>query len=199
MSKISKIFTALFATLIVFSFLGNASAANLTQEQKELYYKEYVSIVEETNSKYGSDLKLTAFEDWKSTEWVTPEDFKEIATDMANAEWVVEPDTGIKPLATTVASKSASVKLKNTDVTVTVSASFNTILVSDRQVFSPNLNYVRSSSNPGTWSQISYNPILQDGNRTMILDVSGAWSYNGLNDTTNIRVTFYCSSTGSVS
>ncbi|MFM9532394.1 hypothetical protein [Lysinibacillus sp. IITD104] len=88
MRKITKTFITLFATFIVFGFVNKASATGFTQEQKELCYKEYVSIIEETNSNYDKDLKLGPIEDFTFADWKTPEEFKNIVTDMATQEWV---------------------------------------------------------------------------------------------------------------
>ncbi|MFT9849908.1 putative periplasmic lipoprotein [Aneurinibacillus sp. REN35] len=59
----------------------------LTQEQKEDYYKQYVEIVEKVNSDYDKDLELIPLEEFKPEEWVTPEDFEQIATDRATIEF----------------------------------------------------------------------------------------------------------------
>lgn len=199
MKKIGKIFTALFATFIVFSFVSKASASELTQEQKEAYYAEYVSIIEETNAKYNKDLKLGPIEGFTGDEWKTPEEFKNIVTDMATQEWVpVEEKPGISLFASTSGTKSVSKYLSGTQVTITVSGSFNTILSNGRQIFSPTINSLTSYANKGTWTQRSYTSSLIDGGRTYNFDIGGGYVYNDVYDSTNISVSFYCSSTGVV-
>lgn len=206
MKKISKIITAFFATFIVFSIAASTSASaselELTQEQKEVYYKEYVSIIEKTNSKYNKELELAPIEEMKSTDWKTPEEFQEIVEDMATAVWVAEPKDAfaISPMSTDSASKSVSTTIKNTKVTVTVNGKFTTILSNGRQIFSQATpDSITSSSKPGSWTQKSYSKDFYDGSRTVRIDVGGSWTYNGVSDTTIISVEFYCSSGGSVS
>lgn len=59
----------------------------LMQEQKKEYYKQYEEIVKKVNSEYDKELELIPLEEFKSEEWVTPEDFEQIAIDMATAEF----------------------------------------------------------------------------------------------------------------
>ncbi|MCM3711108.1 hypothetical protein [Sporosarcina luteola] len=59
----------------------------LTQQQKKEYYKQYEEIIKEVNSEYDKDLKLSPLEEFKSEEWVTTEDFEQIAIDMATMEF----------------------------------------------------------------------------------------------------------------
>lgn len=62
----------------------------LTQEQKEEYYKQYEEIVRKVNSEYNQDLELGLLEDFKPEEWVTPAGFEHIVTDMATMEFTSE-------------------------------------------------------------------------------------------------------------
>ncbi|MGK4118237.1 hypothetical protein AB0Y38_18220 [Lysinibacillus capsici] len=199
MRKITKILTALFATFIVFGFVNKASASELTQEQQEAYYAEYVSIIEETNSKYNKNLQLGPIEGFSVDSWKTPEEFKNIVTDMATQEWVaVEEKPGIGLFASTSGTKSVSKYLSGQTVTITVNGSFNTILSNGRQIFSPNINSLTSYASKGTWTQRSYTSSLIDGGRTYNFDIGGGYVYNDVYDATNISVSFYCSSTGVV-
>ncbi|MCM3317497.1 hypothetical protein M3603_12755 [Rummeliibacillus stabekisii] len=59
----------------------------LTQEQKKEYYKQYEEILKKVNSEYEEDLELSPLEAFKSEEWVTPEDFEQIAIDMATLKF----------------------------------------------------------------------------------------------------------------
>lgn len=60
----------------------------LTHIQKESYYKQYTTIIEDTNSEFpDADLELVPFEEFKSEEWVKPDEFRLIAIDMATQEW----------------------------------------------------------------------------------------------------------------
>lgn len=201
--KVAKNFIALFAVIIVFGIVQEASAASLelTQEQKESYYKQYTAIIEEVNSQYNGDLELGPLEDFKSEEWVEPKDFKEIATDMVDLDFVVKSNPtndGVLPRAAQTASKTVTTTIKNVSVNVTVSGSFNTHLVGDIQRFHTDINYIRSSANKGTWSQTGYTGTLIDASRTYSIDVGGKFTYNNISSTTNVTVKFHCSASGVV-
>lgn len=117
MEKIGKISTALFAVFIVFSIAGKASASELTQKQKESYYNEYVSIIEETNSKYDKDLKIAPIQEFTQEDWKSPEEFKKIVTDMASQEWVPVPKgNDITPFASSVGTKRVTKYLSGVSV-----------------------------------------------------------------------------------
>lgn len=62
---------------------------DLTQKHKEDYYKQYGEIIKEVNSEYDADLELEPFDHFLSNEewWVESEDFRQIAIDMATAEF----------------------------------------------------------------------------------------------------------------
>lgn len=60
----------------------------LTQNQKAAYYKRYATIIEDINLEVpDADLELVPFEEFKSDEWVTLDNFRQIAMDMATTEW----------------------------------------------------------------------------------------------------------------
>lgn len=42
------------------------------------------------NSKYDEDMELVPFNDFKQDEWVAPEEFENIVTDMATMEFTSE-------------------------------------------------------------------------------------------------------------
>lgn len=63
------------------------TSLELIPEQKKEYYKQYEKIVQKVNSEYDKDLELGPLEEFKPEEWVTPEDFEQIATDMATMEF----------------------------------------------------------------------------------------------------------------
>ncbi|UPW84451.1 hypothetical protein [Lysinibacillus sp. Ag94] len=198
MEKIGKIFTALFAVFIVFSIAGKASASELTQKQKESYYNEYVSIIEETNSKYDKDLKIAPIQEFTQEDWKSPEEFKKIVTDMASQEWVPVPKgNDITPFASSVGTKRVTKYLSGVSVEITVTGSFYTVLSGDRQVFG-NIQSITSKADKGTWTQLSYSPKLLDLNRTYSIDIGGNFVYNKVTDSTNIHVEFFCTPTGAI-
>lgn len=202
MKKISQFITALLATIIILGFVDTASAAvlELTQEQKESYHQQFATIIEEVNSKYGSNIELIPLEEFKSEDWLTPDKFQELVTDMATAEFVVSDNNsnGIVPYGTAGASKTVTKNLTKVDVDITITGSFNTGLSNGRQVFI-SYNSITSKSNIGTWTQTGVTPNLIDGQRTYTFYVGGSYVLNGAKDSGNVYVTFYCSSGGEVS
>lgn len=69
-------------------FVGIDPHLELTQNQEAAYYKRYATIIEDINLEVpDADLELVPFEEFKSDEWVTLDDFRQIAMDMATNEW----------------------------------------------------------------------------------------------------------------
>ena len=65
----------------------------LTQEQKEDYYKQYVEIVEEVMREYpDTTIEVVPFDEFKEEDWVEPEEFRQIAIDRTQLEFVVEKE-----------------------------------------------------------------------------------------------------------
>ena len=61
---------------------------DLTQEQKEDYYKQYVEIVKEINAEEGKNhLEVGPIDKFKPEDWVEPEIFRQIAEDRATWEF----------------------------------------------------------------------------------------------------------------
>ena len=65
----------------------------LTKEQKEDYYKQYVEIVEEVIREYSdTTMEVVPFDEFKEEDWVEPEEFRQIAIDRTQLEFVVEKE-----------------------------------------------------------------------------------------------------------
>ena len=65
----------------------------LTKEQKEDYYKQYVEIVEEVMREYSdTTMEVVPFDEFKEEDWVEPEEFRQIAIDRTQLEFVVEKE-----------------------------------------------------------------------------------------------------------
>ena len=65
----------------------------LTKEQKEDYYKQYVEIVEEVMREYpDTTMEVVPFDEFKEEDWVEPEEFRQIAIDRTQLEFVVEKE-----------------------------------------------------------------------------------------------------------
>lgn len=60
----------------------------LTQEQKEDYYKQYIEIVKEINAEEGIiHLEVVPINEFKPEDWVEPEKFKQSAVERAHWEF----------------------------------------------------------------------------------------------------------------
>ena len=61
----------------------------LTKEQKEDYYKQYVEIVEEINAEGNGayTLEVEPFDDFKEEDWIEPGEFRQMAEDRATWEF----------------------------------------------------------------------------------------------------------------
>ncbi|KAB8136233.1 hypothetical protein F9U64_10375 [Gracilibacillus oryzae] len=207
MKNIVKILSISFVTIIAFC-LGNTvsgSILELTPHHKESYYEQYSSIVEEVNSEYpDANLELLPLDKFKEHEWVSPKEFKEIVKDIANLEFVVgenkKSENGFSVLSSTTIAKSKTTTITGTQVTISITGSFDTTLNSSqgRQMFS-GINSITSRANKGTWRQTGYTPDLIDGGRTYSIDVGGKFTYNGVSVSRNINIEFFCSPTGKVS
>ena len=54
----------------------------LTKEQKEDYYKQYVEIVEEVMRECAyTTMEVVPFDEFKEEDWVDPEEFRQMAVD----------------------------------------------------------------------------------------------------------------------
>ena len=71
----------------------SAVPLELTKEQKEDYYKQYVEIVEEVMREYPEmTMEVVPFDEFKEEDWVEPEEFRQIAIDRTQLELVVEKE-----------------------------------------------------------------------------------------------------------
>ena len=61
----------------------------LTQEQKEDYHKQYAEIVEQINAEGDpeANLELVPIDEFKTEDWVEPEEFRQIAIERAHAKF----------------------------------------------------------------------------------------------------------------
>lgn len=191
-----------------------AASEELTLVQKQSYYEQYETIIEEAKVKYPeAALSLKPFEDFKTEEWVEAAEFAEIVEDMVNAEFVIDmgnnefvadqPKLGIMPLSshgTVIPTKNVTTKINGSDVTIWVTGSFNTTLSGGVQKFDGTINSVVSSSNKGHWTQTGYSPTLKNSNKTWSIEVTGKWEYGGAQQgVKNVTIPFTISSTGVVS
>ena len=141
---------------------------NLTQEQKEEYYKKYVNIVEKVNAENEEDFTLelepiTAFLD---DDWIEVEDFEKLAKERANATIVVvENNERYNPMSV---PKTVKLQIGSKEANIIFKGSFNTQLNENtskgRQLFSA-FNGITSEAADasGSWTQLGYEESLIDG------------------------------------
>ncbi len=197
MRKTVKYILVLFVIGTAFVNVSKASAVSLemTQKQKESYYKQYANIIEKVNSDQDADLELVPIEDFKPDEWIEPQEFEKIATDMAEFDFVLEPN-GDELLHTKVFTTSINGKT----LSININGNFNTNLFepADRQIFE-SIDSITSSSNDLSWKQTGYTARLSDLGRSYVIDIGGEFTYNGITGYRGIYVEFYCSATGAIS
>lgn len=197
MRKTVKYILVLFVIGTAFVNVSKASAVSLemTQKQKESYYKQYANIIEKVNSDQDADLELVPIEDFKPDEWIEPQEFEKIAIDMAEFDFVLEPN-GDELLHTKVFTTSINGKT----LSININGNFNTNLFepADRQIFE-SIDSITSSSNDLSWKQTGYTARLSDLGRSYVIDIGGEFTYNGITGYRGIYVEFYCSATGAIS
>ncbi|MGE7623724.1 hypothetical protein ACQKMD_11840 [Viridibacillus sp. NPDC096237] len=213
MKKVGKIVASLFAAVMVFGiFQLSASASDiqvdLTQQQKEEYYKQYAEIITEVNSEQSeADLELVPFD--KVTDWFKPDEFREIAKERATLQFVYDvkgleatkPTKGLSALGagTASATKSKGFNARGTSVTLSVTGIFYTEYYDlyKRQLFS-GIKSVSSRSNKGSWSQSGWEYTSMDMGTTYSLTTSGRLEYNNITSSHHVAIEFYCTATGGV-
>lgn len=204
-TKISDFLTTIFAFACIFFIANNstASAAELSQKEKEALHQQYVEILNEVKSTvtWGEslvDIEVSPISEFKEEDWVSPEVFKQRAIDATQANAVAVPSTGITARSSGSASHKISVNHGSTPVNITVSASFTTQLSGGRQVFTDYSNLSFTSSN-GTFTKSGVNARIIDGGRTYTFTIGGNLNYLGLTSYHTLNTDFLCSSTGVIS
>ena len=61
--------------------LASVTPLQLTQEEKETYYKQYIKIVEEVNKEHNADLEVVPLNEFAEEDWIEPEVFRLRAID----------------------------------------------------------------------------------------------------------------------
>ncbi|MFM1653177.1 hypothetical protein ACI7RC_13860 [Brevibacillus sp. B_LB10_24] len=66
--------------------VASAAPLELTQKQKEDYYKQYVEIAAQVDAEYpGKDLTVVPIDEFKPEDWIEPEEFRKICIARAHA------------------------------------------------------------------------------------------------------------------
>ncbi|MBK3497082.1 hypothetical protein JFL43_20045 [Viridibacillus sp. YIM B01967] len=212
-SRLRKIVSSVFSAVMIFGIFqmssASAASADLTQQQKEEYYKQYVDIIKEVNSEQpDADLEVVSFNE--ITDWVNPDEFKGIAIERANMQFVDDVDNVLEPTkptkgltafasGTVSATKSKGFNAKGTSVTLSVTGNFHTqyFELYKRQLFS-GIKSVSSSTNRGTWTQSGYEFMSMDMGTTYAVTTSGILVLNDIKSTHHVSIEFYCTANGGV-
>jgi hypothetical protein len=174
---------------------------DLTQEQKESYYKEYVTVIEKVNSEYDANLKIEPIDEFTDEYWIEVKDFEKMAKDRANAKIIVSKNTDF--YAPDLVPKKAEFQIGSSVRTINFSGSFETQLNSNtsdgRQLFS-GMNSISSQvESDGIWEQTGYDySIINDG-RSYRVTVGGKYSDSGISSPHLIDVEFNCNENGGIS
>ncbi|MFJ7647542.1 hypothetical protein ACIQ1H_08330 [Lysinibacillus sp. NPDC097279] len=100
--KIYKFFTVLFAfACILFITNNSASAAELSQQEKEQLHQQYIEILNEVKSTYTwgdglVDIEVSPIEDFEEEAWVSLEVFKQRAIERVQSSVVEIPLKGFE-------------------------------------------------------------------------------------------------------
>lgn len=202
---VKKATAALLAMTLVIGFSGVSYAdTKITQSEKENYYAQYLKIAEEVSKETGRVVGVIPFEDFTENEWVTPDEFRERALELAAISvHTSENSRSIGIQSTASCTKSTTFSVDSITETLYIKGSFETQYSSyhQRQLFAGvnSITSYISSSSKGSWSQIDYDYDRLDGGRTYYVTVSGKYTRLGLYTNIYGSVYFYCSQNGAVS
>lgn len=174
---------------------------DLTQEQKENYYKEYVAIIKKANSEYGANLEIKPINEFHDEYWIEVKDFEKMAKDRANAKIIVSKNTDV--YAPDLVPKTAEFQIGSRVRTISFSGSFETQLNSNtadgRQLFS-GMNSISSQvEGDGIWEQTGYDYSIINNGRSYRITVGGKYSDSGISSSHLIDVEFNCNENGGIS
>lgn len=180
----------------------NAETEAISEQLKAEYYADYQQIASEVSSSTGKEISVISFDEFNDSDWVSPDEFRNLALEFANLKLEVVPnDFSVR--STGSKTKSVSITAAGLTDTLYITGSFETQYSSfhDRQLFAGvnSITSSLSSSSNGTWSQIGYDYSGLDGLRTYYVTVSGQYIRAGLATNLYASVYFYCSPTGGIS
>ncbi|MGX1984173.1 hypothetical protein EDD69_1341 [Thermolongibacillus altinsuensis] len=217
MSKINRAkkgFASLFATILALVTVETASAVtlDLTQEQKEEYYKQYVQIVDKAmEKKPGISIELSPMEDFPLEAWIEPKEFEARIQDMVEQHLETERKK-LNALSSTTkeavtnlngeTSKTTYIYVPDTIWQIEVTGKFETQYnpYNGRQLFA-NADNISSKviSSFATWEQTSYEASLIDGGRTYSIRIEGVLSLSGVSFEKAFTIEFHCNEVGKIS
>lgn len=177
---------------------------NLTQEQKEEYYQEYVSILEKVNKVFSGspDLKLEPITEFLDEYWIKIDEFEKLAKERKNMSiLVLENRESYNPMSV---PKTVKFLIDSKETNINFKGSFETQLNSNtskgRQEFSVfNSISSKAADGDGSWTQLGFNELLTDSGVTYVIDVGGEFSQLGIISTHTLALRFNCDENGGIS
>ena len=175
---------------------------NLTQEQKEGYYRKYVDIIDKVNAENNDDLELEPITAFLDEYWIDVTDFEKLAIARANVSIVVlKNNEPYNPLAV---PKTVKFKIGSKEANIIFEGSFETKynpnVSGGGQLFSVFNGISSKAENPDeSWTQIEYADYLSENESTYVIDVSGKYSQGGIISKHIVSLEFNCDETGGIS
>jgi hypothetical protein len=189
----------------------SAASLELTQEQKEDYYKQYVEIIEKAmEKKTGLSTEIGPIEGFKESDWKEPQAFEKMIQTGVEAflaterETLASVSTDLKPAVTNPNGETTKAKyLYFPDILekIEVTAIFDTQLDEDksRQLFSKvDAISTKIVSSPGKWEQTFQKATLLDGGRTYRIYIEGIFDLNNLTFEKAFTIEFQCDEFGNI-
>lgn len=168
----------------------------LNDDTKRVYYAQYVKIVKEVSQQSGIDIIVNPVQEFAEEDWKTPEDFRDLITEIA--EWDIRCDAS-NVSKTKTAKVDADGKSFEIAVTGTFTTQYNS--TTQRQHFqSVDTITSKISSGSASWTQTGYEGQSLDAARTIAIYVSGTLKVAQATFRNKLAyVEFYCSDKGEVS
>lgn len=168
----------------------------LNDDTKRVYYAQYVKIVKDVSQQSGIDIIVNPVQEFAEEDWKTPEDFRDLITEIA--EWDIRCDAS-NVSKTKTAKVDADGKSFEIAVTGTFTTQYNS--TTQRQHFqSVDTITSKISSGSASWTQTGYEGQSLDAARTVAIYVSGTLKVAQATFRNKLAyVEFYCSGKGEVS
>ena len=175
---------------------------NLTQEQQQNYYQQYVAVIEDLNEERNAELKLEPITTFSADDWVEVETFKKRAKERLDVSIAVSKNKErYHPAAV---PKIVTLNIGSKKENIVFEGSFDTQLNENtskgRQLFSV-FNGISSQAedSTGNWHQYGNVALLKDDGATYFIEVSGNYSQDGIISTHTISLEFDCNKNGGIS
>ncbi|MCP1356226.1 hypothetical protein [Aneurinibacillus migulanus] len=189
---------------------GSVASLELTQKEKEDYYKQYIEIVEQVmQKKIGINIKVPPMEQFQSKDWIEPKAYETMVQNMVDRYLTVERETlnAVSPTTNKVVTNlngetttTAYIYIPDITCEIEVTGKFETQYNAyhDRQLFKLENISTQAASSVGTWEQTSYEASLIDGGLTYSIRIEGIYSLNGLSLEKAFTIEFHCNEFGKI-